>query len=611
MPLHAGTAPPPLRPSDSPVGVDAERLRRRFAARARTRNFRLLRRDAVYELRDQLNVVLCRGSLETIGNYLGGPLLHRGQRVAPPKPIPPEWVSIIDDHLAHMVGAGLSTATRQTRRTQLVRMARELGMPPHEVTPRVLASWFAIHPEWKPATRRTHRCTARVFFTWAHRTGRLGLDLTDALPRVRATVPLARPAPDRAVALALRVADPRAALMIRLASEAGLRRAEVAQVHTRDLIEHPSGAQLLVHGKGDVERIIPVTDSIAIAIRQGPQGHTPEAPQTGWLFPDGRGGHLGAKHVGDIVSRLLPEGYTMHTLRHRFATRVYRGCRNIRAVQMLLGHASVMTTQLYTAVSEDEVRAALMSAGGGVQWQTERLSGAQFPTGRTPGAYPDPGPTLIDVPDIDNPAEHTSECAKCGLVQEGEARSMPEQRGGTTQTIASDPGFDRQLDAAPAPVDGGEGDAPVVSRIARSVGRKRGPQPSRRQTTVDPATFAERLNRLFDTVRPPGGEPTSSAAVVHALSARGFQISAPYLSQLRNGVRSHPDPDAVGQLARFFGVRRAYFTDEDCAYTRRIDQELYWLALAHDQDVRRITSALLDLPVDIREEVLRSAEADP
>ena len=562
----------------------------------------------MYELRDQHNVGLCRGSLETIGNYLGGPLLPRGQHVTQPKPVPPEWVSIIDDHLADMVGAGLSTATRQTRRGQLVRMARELGIPPHEVTSRALASWFTIHPQWKLATRRTNRCTARVFFAWAHRTGRLSLDLSDALPRVRATVPLARPAPDDAVALALRVADPRAALMIRLASEAGLRRAEVAQVHTRDLIEHPSGAQLLVHGKGGVERIIPVTDSLAFAIRQGPHGHTPGEPPTGWLFPGGDGGHLGAKHVGDIVSGLLPEGYAMHTLRHRFATRVYRGSRNIRAVQLLLGHASVMTTQRYTAVSEDEVRAALMSAGAGVEWQTERPSGAQYPAGRTPSARPEPGRTAVDVPTIDNRAEHTCECAKSARVQEGEASSMPEQGGGTTQMIASSAGFGGPTDAAPVPVDGGQGGAPVGLRSAQSASRKRRQQPSRRQTTADPATFAERLNRLFDNVRPPGGEPTSNAAVVHALSARGFQISAPYLSQLRNGVRSHPDPDAVGHLAWFFGVRRAYFTDEDRAYSRRIDQELYWLALAHDQDVRRITSALLELPADVREEMLCAAE---
>lgn len=462
---------------------------------------RLRRREGTYELRDPRNVLLCRGSLEMIGNHLGGPLLPRGQRVAAPKPIPPEWVSIIDDHLAHMVGAGLSVATRQQRRNQLVRMARELGMPPQEVTARALASWFSIHPEWKPATRRTHRCTARGFFTWAHRTGRLSVDLTDALPRVRATVPLTRPAPDDAVALALCVADPRAALMISLASEAGLQRAEVAQIHTRDLIEHPT---------------------------------------------------------------------------------------------------------------EDEVRAALMSVGGGVERQTARLSGAQFPTGRTPGTNPEPGRTAIDLPNADNLAEQPRECAECAVVQEGEARSMPGHASGTTNGIAGNAGLDRQFDASAAPADrGAEGDAAAAPKCARLASGGELQQSSRRPTTADPATFAERLNRLFDTVRPPGGGPTSNAAVVHALSVRGFQISAAYLSQLRSGVRSHPDPDAVAHLAQFFGVPRAYFTDEDSAYAHRIDRELYWLALAHDHGVRRITSALLELPPEVREHLLRAAEVGP
>jgi integrase/recombinase XerC len=59
---------------------------------------------------------------------------------------------------------------------------------------------------------------------------------------------------------------------------------------------------------------------------------------------------------------VLPSGYTMHTLRHRFSSRAYRGSRNLRTVQVLMGHSSIATTEGYLAVDDDEVRAAMLAA---------------------------------------------------------------------------------------------------------------------------------------------------------------------------------------------------------------------------------------------------------
>jgi site-specific recombinase XerD len=50
------------------------------------------------------------------------------------------------------------------------------------------------------------------------------------------------------------------------------------------------------------------------------------------------------------------------TFRHRFATRAYRGTRNLRAVQVLLGHSSIATTERYVAVDDSEIRAAMVAA---------------------------------------------------------------------------------------------------------------------------------------------------------------------------------------------------------------------------------------------------------
>jgi integrase/recombinase XerC len=194
-----------------------------------------------------------------------------------------------------------------------------------------------------------------------YRTKRVPEHLADELPKVRERWGAPRPAPDHAWRSALAVADARTTLMLRLAGEAGLRRGEVSLVHTRDLLES-GGAQLLIHGKGDKERVVPISDSLAESIRAGAAGHTPGAPADGWLFPNRTGGHLQPYHVGQLVAGVLPDGWTMHTLRHRFSSRAYRGTRNLRAVQVLLWHQSISTTEGYCAVDDSEIRATMMSA---------------------------------------------------------------------------------------------------------------------------------------------------------------------------------------------------------------------------------------------------------
>lgn len=92
--------------------------------------------------------------------------------------------------------------------------------------------------------------------------------------------------------------------MMRLAAEAGLRRAEVAQVHTRDVINSCGGAQLVVYGKGGKTRVVPIGEDLAAAIRAGAAGHTPYLPAGGWLFPAWpAAGHLTAAHVGSWSRR--------------------------------------------------------------------------------------------------------------------------------------------------------------------------------------------------------------------------------------------------------------------------------------------------------------------
>ncbi|ARG56949.1 transcriptional regulator [Mycobacterium kansasii] len=115
-------------------------------------------------------------------------------------------------------------------------------------------------------------------------------------------------------------------------------------------------------------------------------------------------------------------------------------------------------------------------------------------------------------------------------------------------------------------------------------------------------TFAARLNRLFDTVYPPGRGPHTSAEVIAALKAEGITMSAPYLSQLRSGNRTNPSSATMAALANFFRIRAAYFTDDD--YYAKIDKELQWLAAMRDDGVRRIAERSHGLSAQAQQEIV-------
>ncbi len=114
-------------------------------------------------------------------------------------------------------------------------------------------------------------------------------------------------------------------------------------------------------------------------------------------------------------------------------------------------------------------------------------------------------------------------------------------------------------------------------------------------------TFAARLNRLFDTVYPPGRGPHTSAEVIAALKAEGVTMSAPYLSQLRSGNRTNPSTATMAALANFFRIKSAYFTDDE--YYEELDKELSWLATMRDDGVRRIALAAAELSSEGRQEI--------
>lgn len=271
--------------------------------------------------------------------------------------LPSGWESNIDAWLRYLTAAGKSLETVRVRRGAVRAIARQSGTGhPREIT----ADWLLNHcgtQAWSNDHRRTVRISLTAFYEWAQSNGVCEVNPAVVLPMVPESKPRPRPAPDEVWQALLAAAGPRERLMARLAGEAGLRRAEVARVHRDDLIEDMSGWSLIVHGKGARQRTVPLTDSLAAELRSYQSG----SPLR-FVFPGQTDGHLSPNCVGKLISALMPPGWSMHKLRHRFASRGYAGTKDLAAVRIALGHASLATTQRYVATPDSAVRAVSESA---------------------------------------------------------------------------------------------------------------------------------------------------------------------------------------------------------------------------------------------------------
>lgn len=261
-------------------------------------------------------------------------------------PVP--WRRSIEGWIDTLKAAGLSAQTIKSRRYKMAHLAALL-MPsgPEDVTTEQIVQVFA-RQQWKPETRKAYRNTISSFFRWLHKSGRRSDDPSLDVPRVKKPHAHPRPCPDRYIAAAMEMATTSERLMIRLGAECGLRRGEIARVHSDDVVADNAGRSLIVRGKGDKQRIVPLPDDLAGIIMDA----------RGYLFPGRFGGHVEESYIGDHISRLLPDGYAAHTLRHRFATTAYAATHDLFVVAELLGHESVETTEHYVALPDGRLREA-------------------------------------------------------------------------------------------------------------------------------------------------------------------------------------------------------------------------------------------------------------
>jgi integrase/recombinase XerC len=156
----------------------------------------------------------------------------------------------------------------------------------------------------------------------------------------------------------------RNAALVTLLYGTGLRISEALSLKRGDA---PLGETLTILGKGKKERAVPVISAVREAVERYAQVCPFEQGRTGPLFLSRRGNPMSPREAQALMQNLrgrlgLPASATPHALRHSFATHLLQNGGDLRAVQELLGHASLSTTQKYTEVEGARVLAVYEAA---------------------------------------------------------------------------------------------------------------------------------------------------------------------------------------------------------------------------------------------------------
>src|SRR5215210_1272844 len=238
---------------------------------------------------------------------------------------------------------------------------------PADVDRLVLRRYLAFLGTRRMAKRSIARKAAalRRYFAWLTRTGVLATDPSSRLtaPRGQGRLPHVLKGEELETLLADQApaggpADLRDRAVVELLYGSGLRVAELCSLRPRDL--DLARSQVLVWGKGSKQRQLPMSESSVEALRAWVEAGraamvTAETPADA-LFVNRRGHRLTPRDVRRIIDRRAASPTHPHALRHTFATHLLDGGADLRAVQELLGHADLSTTQHYTHVSKERLR---------------------------------------------------------------------------------------------------------------------------------------------------------------------------------------------------------------------------------------------------------------
>jgi integrase/recombinase XerC len=220
-----------------------------------------------------------------------------------------------------------------------------------------------------PASQARTLSTARAFFRWLFETGRLPSNPAEGLrnPKLPRRLPAFLTEGESSALLdlppALDFPSARLVALLELLYASGLRVAELVGLDLGDVFMDERTLRVL--GKGSKERLVPFHDTAARALEDYLRFRREflgmkSLPASPALFLNQRGGRLTATSVRNLLAKALEHvalraRISPHALRHSFATHLLNRGLDLRAIQELLGHASLSTTQRYTHLSLEEL----------------------------------------------------------------------------------------------------------------------------------------------------------------------------------------------------------------------------------------------------------------
>ncbi len=248
---------------------------------------------------------------------------------------------MIDLYRQHLISTGTTSGTIGIYLSKLRALQRFLG-DINAATLTDLESFLAHQREHlgrKPETLKSYRSAFRSYYQWAHKRGHITTNPALELGAVRIPKSVPLLATDEAVQLGLIGAPLDERFMILAGRMGCLRLSEIATLRTK----HRLGNIFRVTGKGGRTRNVPINSTWMPAVLEI------ERHGADYYLPGKFGGHM---HQTTIEKKIQARtGFNPHALRHAGATAAYEATRDLRAVQELLGHSSLATTERYLHTS--------------------------------------------------------------------------------------------------------------------------------------------------------------------------------------------------------------------------------------------------------------------